>query len=293
MQQPSRTTFFVLYTIICLIWGSTWLVIHLGNSSAMPPFAAAALRFTVASSLLWGFVATKNISVPKTKQQWLATLSVGLLSNGASFGIVYATSLYVPSGLGAVIFGTMPLFTAAFAHYYIPGDHLTRTRVTGIVIGVLGIATIFLPQFSQVKVEGLWAMGLLLIAPIVSAASAIVTKRGTHDVPAVTVNAITTAVGALVLGVIALFTEPIDKIDLSWSQLWPILYLAILGTIVTFGIYFKLIKITSAVTMSYVSVITPAIAVFLGWIILGEKLDAYEISGSALVLIGTAISLRM
>jgi drug/metabolite transporter (DMT)-like permease len=50
---------------------------------------------------------------------------------------------------------------------------------------------------------------------------------------------------------------------------------------------------TSAVTMSYVSVITPVIAVLLGWIILGEHLDVYEIGGSALVLIGTAISLRM
>jgi drug/metabolite transporter (DMT)-like permease len=293
MQQPSRTTFFVLYTVICLIWGSTWLVIHLGNSSSMPPLAAAALRFTVASGLLWAFVAAKNIGIPKTKQQWMATLSVGLLSNVTSFGIVYGTSLYVPSGLGAVIFGTMPLFTAAFAHRYIPGDNLTRTRVLGIVIGILGIATIFLPQFSQVKVEGLWAMGLLLISPIVSAASAIITKRGTHDVPAVTVNAVTTGVGALGLGLVALFTEPIDHIQLSWDQLWPIFYLAILGTIVTFGIYFRLIKITSAVTMSYVSVITPAIAVLLGWLILGEKLDIYEISGSALVLIGTAISLRM
>ena len=95
------------------------------------------------------------------------------------------------------------------------------------------------------------------------------------------------------LGLVALLIEPVSSIQFTSSQLLPILYLSIMGTIVTFGIYFKLIKMTSAVTMSYVSVITPVIAVFLGWIILGEHLDAYEIGGSALVLIGTAISLRM
>lgn len=293
MQKPSRFTFFALYTLICLIWGSTWLVIHLGTNAAMPPFAAGAMRFVVASSLLWAYIAIKKIGLPKSLADWRATLVVGLLSNGASFGIVYWTSLYVPSGLGAVIFGTMPLFTAALAHFWIPGDHLRPSRIIGIVVGVIGIVVIFLPQFAEVESETLWATGLLTIAPIVSAASAIVTKRSTHDVPAVTLNAVTTGVGAVVLGSIALVTEPVSTIRFTTDQIWPIFYLAILGTIVTFGIYFRLIKITSAVTMSYVSVITPAIAVFLGWIILGEKLDAYEISGSALVLVGTAISLRM
>lgn len=293
MQKPSRFTFFALYSLICLIWGSTWLVIHLGNDAAMPPFAAASMRFIVASTLLWMYIGIKKIPLPASRADWNASLVVGILSNGASFGIVYWTSLYVPSGLSAVIFGTMPLFTAAMAHFWIPGDHLTRTRVLGIVVGVFGIAIIFLPQFAEVQTEGLWAMGLLAMAPIASSASAIVTKRSTQHVAAVTLNAITTAVGAIILGVIALMVEPVSAIQFSLSQIWPVLFLAILGTIVTFGVYFKLIKFTSAVTMSYVSVITPAIAVFLGWIILGEKLDLYEISGSALVLIGTVISLRM
>src|SRR5215831_17549809 len=104
MQPVSKITFFSLYTIICLIWGSTWLVIHLGNSAALPPFAAAGLRFIVASGLLWIYIFLKRTKLPKFGSTWLAAIAVGLLSNGMSFGIVYATSIYVPSGLGAVIF---------------------------------------------------------------------------------------------------------------------------------------------------------------------------------------------
>lgn len=289
----SKTTFFLLYSLICLIWGSTWLVIHLGTAAALPPFAAASLRFMVASGLLWIYIFWKKISLPKSPAKWFAVIAVGLLSNAISFGIVYWTAAYIPSGLGAVIFGTMPLWTAALGHYTLVDDKLTKAKVAGIFVGLIGIVTIFFPQFQQLKPESLWAMVLLLGSPIVSGASAVITKRGTKEVPAVSINAITTAVGATVLGAIAFMVEPVGSIQLTFAQLWPVLYLAILGTIVTFGIYFMLIKVTSAVTMSYVSIITPAIAVLLGWLILGEKLDGYEIGGSALVLVGTAISLRM
>jgi drug/metabolite transporter (DMT)-like permease len=293
MQTDSKLTFFSLYALICLIWGSTWLVIHIGTNAALPPFAAASMRFLVATVLLWLFIAYKKIVLPKSLSLWIPAITVGLLSNGISFGVVYWTSTYIPSGLGAVIFGTMPLFTAMIAHYALPTDKLTRTRILGIVVGIIGIATIFMPQFKQVKTETLGAMALFMISPIVSGVSAVITKKKTHDIPAMVMNGITTLVGALLLGIVALCVEPIGSLQLSFSQIWPVLYLAILGTIVTFGIYFKLIKMTSAVTMSYISVITPVIAVLLGWLILGENLDIYEIAGSVLVLVGTAISLRM
>lgn len=293
MQQISRASFFALYALICLIWGSTWLVIHLGQAAAVPPFAASSLRFWVAGILLWGYIAIKKVWIGHDAKTWLAALTVGILSNGISFGIVYWTSAYIPSGLGAVIFGTMPLFTAIIGHYSLKNDQLTKAKVLGIFIGLAGIVTIFLPQFQQVKMETLWAMGLLLISPFVSGISAVVTKRSTAAVPAVALNAITTTTGAIILGTVSLMTEHWSTMTLGYDQLWPIFYLAILGTIVTFGIYFKLIKVTSAVTMSYVSIITPAIAVILGAIVLGESLDVYEIAGSMLVLMGIAVSLRM
>jgi drug/metabolite transporter (DMT)-like permease len=293
MQKPSKLTFFLLYAVICLIWGSTWLVIRLGTNAALPPFAAASMRFFIATALLWTYVFYKKIALPRTRAEWSTVVLIGFLSNGLQFGIVYWASRYVPSGLEAVIFGTLPLYTAMIAHFYLPGDHLTRTRVTGIIIGVIGIVTIFFPQFQEVHSEALGPMALLVAAPLMAAISTVITKKKTHDIPAVTLNAVTTLVGAILLGIAALICDPFDAIKMNLAQIWPVFYLAILGTIVTFGIYFKLIKMTSAVTMSYVSVITPTIAVLLGWLLVGERLDPFEIAGSALVLIGTAISLRM
>ena len=291
--KDSKLSFYLLYTLICLIWGSTWLVIHIGASAGLPPFSGASLRFLVATVLLWIFVFYKRTPLPSSRKEWIAVLLVGGLSNGVSFGVVYWSSKYIGSGLGAVIFGTMPLWTAMISHWVFSSQKLSPIRMSGIVLGILGIATIFYPQFSLVDSKHLWVMAIFLLAPIVSAISAIITKRSTQSVAPLMLNSITTGVGCLILGLIAFIHEPWQNISLNFTQLWTIAFLAILGTIVTFGIYFRLIKETSAVTMTYVAIITPVVAVFLGWLILNENFDYYAAAGSALVICGVGLSLRM
>ena len=293
MTEDSRARFYILYALICLIWGSTWLVIHIGANAALPPFTGAALRFLLATMLIWLYVIYKKIPLPTNGKEWGAVLLIGALSNGVSFGVVYWTTQYIPSGLGAVIFGTMPLWTALISHWTLQSEKLSSMKMFGIILGILGIATIFFPQFAKVDSTHLWAMAIFLIAPIVSAISAIITKRSTKDVAPLMLNAVTTSVGCIILGIIALLREPWQDVTFNYTQIWTISYLAILGTIVTFGIYFRLIKETSAVTMTYVAIITPVIAVILGWLILSERLDYYALAGSGLVICGVGISLRM
>jgi drug/metabolite transporter (DMT)-like permease len=268
-------------------------VIHIGANAALPPFTGASLRFLVASVLLWIYAFYKKAPLPSSVKEWRAVLIVGALSNGVSFGVVYWSSKYIPSGLGAVIFGTMPLWTAMISHWAFKSQKLSSMRILGIILGILGIAMIFYPQFSLVDSTHLWVMAIFLVAPIVSAISAVVTKRYTQSIAPLMLNSITTGVGCILLGIIALLKEPWQDISLDFTQLWTIGYLAILGTIVTFGIYFRLIKETSAVTMTYVAIITPVIAVILGWLILNERLDYYALAGSVLFICGVGISFRI
>ncbi|MFI5262988.1 MAG: DMT family transporter [Candidatus Kapaibacterium sp.] len=291
--KDSKVGFYLLYALICLIWGSTWLVIHIGANAALPPFMGASLRFLVATVLLWLYVIYKKTPLPASRGEWGAVLLVGSLSNGISFGVVYWTSKYIPSGLGAVVFGTMPLWTAIISHWVFTAQKLSPLRIFGIVLGIIGIATIYYPQFTLVDSTHLWAMAIFLIAPIVSGISAVITKRSTQAVAPLMLNAVTTGTGFLILSIIALIAEPWQSVSLNFTHLWTIGYLAIIGTIVTFGIYFRLMKETSAVTMSYVAIITPVIAVVLGWLMLNETFDYYALAGSALVICGVALSLRM
>jgi len=291
--KDSKSGFYFLYALICLIWGSTWLVIHVGANAGLPPFTGAALRFFVATALLWLYAIYKKTPLPANAKEWAAVLLVGSLSNGISFGVVYWSSAYIPSGLGAVIFGTMPLWTAMISHWAFKSQKLSPVRIFGIVLGIIGIATIFYPQFSLVDSKHLWVMMIFLISPVVSAISAIITKRSTQAVAPLMLNSITTGVGCLILGSIAILREPVGNLYINFTQIWTIGYLAVIGTIVTFGIYFRLMKETSAVTMSYVAIITPVIAVVLGWLMLNETFDYYALAGSGLVICGVGMSLRM
>jgi drug/metabolite transporter (DMT)-like permease len=291
-MQISRGRFLALYGLMCLIWGSTWMVIHIGVDAGLQPFTGAALRFGLATIFMWILVKFQKTPFPSVKREIWWVILIGFLSNGVSFSIVYSTAKYVPSGLGAVIFGTMPLWTAIFAHYGIEAEQLSASKVFGILLGILGIIVIFYPQMGVVDPSVIFAMLLLLGSPIVSAVATVFTKKHTHHVSPIMLNAITTLVGFLVIGTLAFISEDPFAMPVNGTVIWTICYLAFLGTVVSFLTYFRLMKVSAAVTMSYVALITPVIAIILGWAILKEQLGVHDFIGAALVMFGVTLSLR-
>lgn len=291
-MQISRGRFLALYGLMCLIWGSTWMVIHIGAGAGLQPFTGAALRFGLATIFMWIWVKWEKTPFPSVKREIWWVVLIGILSNGVSFSIVYSTAKYVPSGLAAVIFGTMPLWTAIFAHYGIEAEQLSASKVVGILLGILGIGVIFYPQIGEVEPSVVLSMLLLLGSPIVSAVSAVFTKKHTHHVSPIMLNAITTLIGFICIGSLALVAEDPFAMQVNGTVIWTICYLAFFGTIVSFVTYFRLMKVTAAVTMSYVALITPIIAIILGWAILQEQLGVHDFIGAALVMLGVTLSLR-
>lgn len=279
---------------MCLIWGSTWLVIHVGSVAGLPPFTGASLRFGLAAAIMWIWLLRSNAELPKTRTEWRAIVVIGFLSNGVSFAIAYWASQYLPSGLSSVIFGTMPLWTAIFSHWAFETERMSAARLIGILLGLIGLATIFFPRFiGDFDMASVLPMIILLGAPLVSAISAVLTKRYTHDVSPVTINTIATTTGFSLLAAIAFMNEDVFGHAFTFTDVWTIAYLGILGSIVAFVSYFSLMKHASPVTMSYITLVSPTIAVFLGWMILGEHLGANELIGAGLVLGGARLSVRM
>src|SRR5271155_4048469 len=105
--MPVPLNVVLLYTLICLIWGSTWLVIKIGLEG-VPPFLAAGLRFLLASTVLFGLVAARGGKIRLTKDDKISVLSCGILSFTLSYALVYWAEQYISSGLTAILWGTMP-----------------------------------------------------------------------------------------------------------------------------------------------------------------------------------------
>ena len=278
-----------LYVILCLIWGSTWLVIKVGYGG-LGPFNVAAVRFFVSGIVLMLLVPLLGAKWPANKAEWGLITWVGLVLFGADYGLIYWGEQFLDSGMTSILFALLPLVTIGFAHVYVPGDRITARKLAGTVLAFVGIVSLF---GDRVRLDpaGLGPMLAIVASTVCAAASGVATKRhGTHLHPAA-LNAPAMLIGAAALAVASFAAG--DGLHLprdiaTWSA---VMYLAIAGSVVTFLIYFTLLKTWSVTSLSFISVFTPAIALMLGFVFLDERPTLWTWVGAALILGGVTLAL--
>ena len=278
----------VLYALLCLIWGSTWLVIKVGYGD-LGPFTVAAIRFAIAGLVLVPVVPVMGARWPSGRAEWGVVAFVGVVLFAGDYGLIYWGEQFIDSGLTAVLFATLPLVTVLFAHRYLPGDQITPRKLTGTLLAFLGVAALFVDHL-RLDVSAAGPMLAILASTVCAAAAAVVSKRHGAHLHAAALNAPAMIVGAVVLLAAALVAG--ERLDLprdaaTWSA---ILYLAIPGSVVTFLIYFSLLRTWTVTSLSFISVFTPAVALFLGFLFLDERPTMWTGVGAVMVLAGVALA---
>jgi drug/metabolite transporter (DMT)-like permease len=278
-----------LYVMLCLIWGSTWLVIKVGYGG-LGPFNVAALRFLIASIVLAPIVPLFRASWPSTRTEWTLVVWVGLVLFAADYGLIYWGEQFLDSGLTSILFALLPLVTIGFAHLYVPGDRITGRKLAGSVVAFGGIVALF---GDRVRLDpaGLGPMLAIVTSTVCAAAAGVATKRHGGNLHPASLNAPAMLIGAAALGAASLaagdgLALPLDAP--TWSA---IVYLAIAGSVITFLGYFTLLKSWSVTSLSFISVFTPAIALFLGFVFLDERPTISSGAGAAMILGGVALAL--
>src|SRR2546430_8847948 len=137
----------IVWLILCGIWGSTWLFIKLGLQD-LPPLTFAGIRFVFASGILITIILARGVRWPRKRNEWLVIVVVGLLQFSLNYGLVFWGEQYISSGLAAVLQATFPAFGLVIAHFYLPQERMTPSRVFGVLLGVFGVAVIFSDQLS-------------------------------------------------------------------------------------------------------------------------------------------------
>ena len=281
------------YAMLCAIWGSTWLVILLGMAG-VSPFLGASLRFVVAVAVLLAIAAVRRRPFPHGRTELGLVAFVGVVLFGADYGLIYwGEANGVPSGLSAVLFATLPLQTALIAHVLIPSERLTVPKIVGIFAGLAGLVLIFRGQLAVVGAAIVFPMAAIVLSSTCAAASSVAVKRWGHGVDPVTFNLEAMAIGAVVLGAASVVSgEP-----QAWPA-WPagvlsILYLAVFGSVITFVVYLSLLKRIEVSAMSFIAMITPIVALVLGFVVLGETVETLAILGTVLTLAGVYVSTQV
>jgi drug/metabolite transporter (DMT)-like permease len=279
----------LVYLMLCLIWGSTWLGIRVSLES-LPPLISSGFRFIVASAGILILMRVRGITLQKNKVAIKLYLIMGIFSFIIAFGLVYWAEQYVPSGLASVLFGVYPFFVALFSYFMIPEEPIGTYKIIGMILGFFGIIVIFSDSFGADLSLNLIGMMAVVLSGIVQAATAVIIKREGKFLNPLSMNFVPMLIAGIGLTILGLIFEDPNQIFFDSKAIISVLYLAIFGSIVTFTSFYWLMKKVNVVILSLIAFITPIVALFLGWLIYNENLTRENIIGAIMVLIGLVIA---
>lgn len=268
------------------IWGSTFLVIDLGND-ALPPLWAASLRLVLATVLLGVWMAVRRIPVPRGRAL-SAAVGHGVCQFAINFPLLYWAERQVPSGMAAVLYATVPLSSAVMVRA-MGLEPLTLAKVAGAATALVGVALLFSASLRGAVPP----LGLLtiLFAANVSGFGVVLLKRGPRQSP-VAANAVGCAIGAVVSLVASAALGERHQLPSTFAAAAPVLYLTLAGSLGAFVLMSWLVNHWPVSRTSYVSVVVPVIALALGAIVRGQTVTATAGVGCALILVGLLIGMR-
>jgi O-acetylserine/cysteine efflux transporter len=274
----------LIWLILCLIWGTTWIFIKIGLED-LPPIGFAAARFIFAVLILAVIIKIQKIPLPKTASEWKLIALTGVLQFSFNYSMVFWSEQYISSGLAAVLQAMITVFGLLLAWFFLPDERITKLKIFAVCLGIVGVAVIFI---EQLKIENFWAfagcVAIVVGAYAAAQASILVKAKGGKLHPAGMVF------GQMICGlpliiIYSLFREgnPLN-FHWSWRAVICLLYLTIFGTVAAFWLYYLLLSKIESTKAMMISLVTPLIAVIVGWIFLGEKLPPQTFAGGLLII---------
>jgi len=280
----------LVWVVLCLIWGSTWLGIKLGLRD-LPPITFAGIRFAIAALLLGGVIAWRGGRLPTSRRDWLLLAYTGLLSITVNYALVFWGEQYISSGLAALLSATIPLFGLPLAHRYLPAEPLTWAKVTGVLVGMLGVAVVFSGELRSGGRFAAWASAGIIVAALATAQAGVLVKaRGTH-IEAATLAGVQMAFGCVPLLVVGVAVEG-NPLSFHWTPLalGALAYLTLLGSVIAFMLYYWLIRHAPVSGALMIPLGIPLVAILVGTGIGGETIGWHTVLGGAAILGGVALA---
>ncbi|WP_088832110.1 DMT family transporter [Paenibacillus tyrfis] len=277
------------YTVMCLIFGTTFLMIKVGIDAGLSPFFSAGLRFLLAGALIFVWaLATGKVRFSLLWRKDLLPTGIGLTFG--TFATLYWAEQYVSSGLAAILSATGPIFLLLIQSIVLR-NKASRSSVIGCVLGFAGVGLLVAPNLS-VETNLFWVVGCgaILIGELFYASGALYAKRALVRYPETSplaLNAIQMMHGGILLLVLSLFTEREPMNALATGQgIGALLYLTVVGSMMGHSLFYWLVARTNPFFPTTWLYISPLIAFALGALLYGEAVTWGAIAGGATIIVG-------
>ena len=274
----------LVWIILCLIWGSTWIFIKIGLAD-LPPITFSAARFLLAVLILAPIVIHWKLPLPKSSSEWKLIILTGILQFSVNYSAVFWSEQYITSGLAAVLQATITVFGLLLAWIFLPSERITKLKIFAVLLGVVGVAVIFVDQLRVNDMLAFAGCVAIVIGAYAAAQASILVKARAGSIhPAALVMAQMTF-GLPAIVTYALLAEG-NPLTFNWSTraIVCVVYLCVVGTIAAFWLYYWLLSRIESTKAMMISLVTPLIAVVIGNLVLGETLPPQTIVGGLLIM---------
>ncbi|WP_282945596.1 EamA family transporter [Cellulomonas endometrii] len=263
------------------VWGTTYLV----TTELLPegrPLLAGALRALPAGLLL--LLLTRRL--PSGGWWWRAAV-LGALNIGLFFALLFVAAYRLPGGVAATLGAVQPLLVAGLGSLLL-GQRVRAGTVVAGIAGVAGVALLVLRATAQLDAVGVVA-GLGGAAAM--ALGVVLTARWGRPVPLLAFTGWQLTAGGLLLVPVVLLVEGVPR-ELDGAALGGIVYLGLVGTALAYALWFRGVQRLPAARVSFLGLLSPVVAAVLGWLVLDQALNGWQLAGAGLALAALVVAQR-
>ncbi len=273
---------------VCIIWGTTYLAIRIGVEH-IPPMLFAGLRWIIAGVIFVSFLRLRGKKLP-SKSDLIHISVVGISLIGIGNGLVVTGEQYVGSGLAALLITTVPFWVVAMEAFIPSGPKINWMILSGLFLGLLGVTLIFNGSWAEL-LNPTYLLGVLCILGAVVAWSfgtvySKYKKVSVHPLMSAAVQMLVAGTAQTILGS---FLGEWSRISFHTDGVISFFYLVLIGSMFGYGSYIYAIEHLPLSLVSTYAYINPVIALFLGWLVLAEKLTLPIIIAAAVIIAGVII----
>jgi drug/metabolite transporter (DMT)-like permease len=259
-----------LLLLLASVWGASYLFIKVAVDGGFEPAPLMCVRAAIGAAILLGYLVRtlgRERAVAELRGSWRQWAVLGFVGTAIPFWLVAWGETHVDSGIAAVAQSTVPLFTVLLGLRFLPHEPLTRGRLLGFVLGLVGVAVLAggHPGGGWWSVVGTLAV---VLSSVAYACGGVMGQRSMSNTPGPVL-----ATGAMVSAAVSLLP----------------LALAVLGTAFAQLVMYRLIHLVGARKMSLVTYLMPGFALVYGAVLLDEPITVAVLAGLGLILGGVAL----
>jgi drug/metabolite transporter (DMT)-like permease len=285
--SASRWKIILAFGLVYVFWGSTYLGIGIAVEQ-IPPGVVCAARFLIAGTIMLAYCALTGRRVRFSARQLGHLAAVGiLLLMGGNLTLSYAEQI-VPTGLAALLIAVTPLWFLVLDSLLLGDHHISRRGTIGLMIGIAGVVVLIWPDLlhpSSLGRRELWWSLALQLGSLSWAFGSVLSKKwqtaAADPFSAIAWQIIFAGIANLIF---ALLVERHASVTWTFRGVGAILYLVVCGSWIGYTAYIWLLQHVPTSKVSTYAYVNPVVAVFLGWLVLHERIDRFILMGSAIII---------